>query len=174
MDEFFTVNFQRLRELKRDVSFQRQYFEEARDALESAKDRFKHLESFLNAEIELSQDPELRAALDEILNEPNYRIMTRLVTAKDYPEEVRGLNKTQLLIRLLSDENNGRRGVSPKGLHILAQHFDEGKDITLPYVNNILSRFHKLGRVEQIEDKYWLTEAGRDWRKGIIRGKKPT
>lgn len=163
MDNFYTHSFQKLRKLKQTIVEQRQVFEEARHELESAKSRFNSLESYLHAEIELSKDPELRAALDEILNEPNYLLTIEYMSASQYPEQVKGFNKTQLLVRLLLDENNEGRGVTPKGLYLLAQKFDEGKEISLAYSNNILSRFNQLGRVEQIDGKYWLTNVGREW-----------
>ena len=169
MDQFYRVNFARLKKLKFEVSHFKQEFDEAKANLESALNRLNYLEKYLREEVLRSQDPEAVAELEEILKEPNYRLEVRMMGLDEIAPKIKGFNKTHAIVCLWRKENFENRGVTPKGLYLLAQKSEYGKDINLAYTNNVLSRFRKIGRAEQRDGKYWLTESGKKYWEGIVR-----
>ncbi|MBK7934703.1 MAG: hypothetical protein IPK01_14780 [Acidobacteria bacterium] len=76
-------------------------------------------------------------------------------------------NKTRFLVGLWAQENADGRGVNARSLMSLAAQHEEGKQISIPYVHNTISRFKHAGRAEQREDQfYYLTAAGLNYLEG--------
>lgn len=163
----YTELFERLSTLLSDLTHANQDLEEVQEKVDNISQRRQYLQAYLRAEINSEEDAtyriELTEELDEILNAPQYRL-----TIRTYPDpKIRAerANKTQMLFGVLMEEKalKGNNGLTPKEVFEVCQTRSNGKDITLQYVNNILSRFKAMGRLVQFGGKYHVTQSGEEY-----------
>lgn len=153
-DEFFQINFHRLRSLRRELKDLDSQYGEIRNKLQSVNIRATNLERFLSAEVHASGNKILEQQLNAIVEDEE-------VSELRIPKEEG--NKTNFLAMVLYKSNLMGKGLTAKGLFDLAK--DEKKNFqgTLAYTNNVIYKLRKRGFLEKIEDNYFLTQKGHNF-----------
>ncbi len=151
-ENFFEINFQKLKELKRAAAQKAEQYRAVREELQSLNLRVENLERFLMAEVHASKDNNLENQLEEVLTNK-----TVFPERKAVPDD----NRINFLAIVLYKENITGKGLTSKELFDLAKAQDPDYQGSLAYTSNAMYKLKKRGLVEKTGPLHFLTDNGR-------------